>query len=136
MKLLKLLSLILIILLVTSSSGCLTVPILKVTTTIGGTTDAPVIESIEVEQDTMDALKRQKDYPPHAPGVYVWVIKGTDVINFWTSTNYTGPGTYELTAGFRDGKEPKSGDTLRVWVQIFDESGGYVANNETTMVWE
>jgi len=78
MKISKLFSLILVIFLVTSISGCLTVPILKVTTTIGGTTDAPVIESIEVEQGTVDALKRPKDYPPHAPGVYVWVLKGTD----------------------------------------------------------
>jgi len=136
MKIFKLFSLILIIFLVTSISDCLTVPVLKVTTTIGGTTDAPVIESIEVEQGTIDALKRPKDYPPHMPGVYVWVIKGDDMINFWTSTNYTGPGVYEFTTGFRDGKEPKSGDTLRIWVQIVDESGGYVANNETTMVWD
>jgi len=136
MKISKLLSLILIIILITSISGCLTVPILKVTTTIGGTTKNPIVESIEVEQDTMDALKRPKDYPPHTPGVYVWVLKGTDMVNFWTSTDYTGPGTYELTAGFKDGKEPKSGDTLRIWVQIVDESGGYVANNEITMVWD
>lgn len=136
MKISKLFSLILIIFLVTSISGCLTVPILKVTTTIGGTTDAPTIETIEAEQGAMDALKRPKDYPPHMPGVYVWVLQGTDMINFWTSTDYTGPRTYELTAGFKDGKEPKSGDTLRIWVQIVDESGGYVANNEITMVWD
>jgi len=136
MKPLKLLSLILIILLVTSSSGCLTVPILKVTTTIGGTTDAPVIESIEVEQGTIGALQQPKDYPMHIPGVYVFVIGHGDKISYWTSTNYTGPGTYELTAGFMHGKAPGSGDTLSILVRVVDESGDYVANNETTMIWE
>lgn len=135
MKIAKPISLMVIILLITSISGCLGyVPTLKVTTIISGTTDAPIIESIETEQGTIDALRGPKDHPPSMPGVYVLVIKermGT--INYWTSVPYAEPGTYELTAGFKTAPNP--GDNLRVLVQVVDEQGDTIARNETVMIW-
>ena len=134
MRLLKLLSLMLIIVLVVGSSGCLTTPTISVRTTIGEEGEIPTVESIEVEQGVVDALREPKNHPPSMPGVYVLVIKERmGAINYWTSVPYVGPGTYELTAGFRTAPNP--GDNLRVLVQVVDEQGDAIARNETVHIW-
>ena len=138
------LKILVLMLLLASISGCIegpifgTVPVLHVRVEVGGTTENPIIESVEAEQGTIDTLRRVgRHLPVEFPGVHVTVLKNGHFLNYWTTVAYDGPGTYELTAEFET--PPAPGDVLRVIVEVMGLHGvrGYPINQTTVAItWE
>ena len=126
------------VMLVTFTHGYLkTGKVVKVTATVeeatvGGHT-IPHVTDINAGADRIKLIRYPtKDLPPNFPGVYVHVICASNRIEHWTSVPYTGPGTYNITAGLRF--MPPDGTKVRVIVAVTDEKGNRIAMNTTDAV--
>ncbi|MCD6207385.1 MAG: hypothetical protein J7J06_05255 [Methanosarcinales archaeon] len=110
--------------------------VVKVTATIEEVTvgehKIPDITDVDAGADRIRLISYPKDVPPNFPGVYVHVICASNRIEHWTSVPYTGPGTYNITAGLRF--IPSDGTKVRVIVAVTDEKGNRIAMNTTDTV--
>jgi len=83
----------------------------------------PEIVSIDVSTETVSALRKYQDVPLHNPGVYMRCIQNPQdrgyFISYWRSTDYTGPGEYEMVSELK--KMPVDGDRIDVIITIEDE---------------
>ncbi|MGB2842861.1 MAG: hypothetical protein WBC40_10390 [Halobacteriota archaeon] len=113
-------------------------PILQVKAeVVTGADGKPTVRIIDMEQSEVHPLKVPRGHSAESfPSVDAVAFLNLRMSCYWTSTPYTGNGTYEFVIGFLKGVKPKEGDMIRVYLKVCDEGAKTLASNYRDMMWE
>ncbi|UCH88604.1 MAG: hypothetical protein JSV49_10170 [Thermoplasmata archaeon] len=116
------------------------VPSFKVIIDVEVIDSVPTIETIEYSYEEVALPEKPKETSSHMPGIYL-IAFGSRVeeeyfqpYTEWTSTDFKGDGTYELTAGFQF--EPEKGEIIKVEIKIINNVGKTIGGQIFTIIWE
>lgn len=117
------------------TSGCLgDKSVIKANVTITEHNSTPVIERIDVTSVKVSIAEDHKQVSAHLPGVYMSTFWNSKQIDYWRSVDYKGSGQYEITSELKT--IPNKGDSVDVYIKVYDDNGDERTARKTTLKWE